>query len=145
VPPVPTITKNWDASANTASHGSGAREHMPMVIKIAPFWLSCCSYSTELSQEDMSLISRHGISEIRTDCSDVATPPTQTPQCRGKEKGQGGFTTGRKNVALGNSSLCIYFNAAKQQITLQKISPMEGALDLFSAGGAEFELMPLIG
>jgi len=37
-----------------------------------------------------------------------------------------------------------YLSAVKQQITLQKTSPVEGALQLFSAGGAEFEVTPLI-
>jgi len=41
--------------------------------------------------------------------------------------------------------LCIYLNAEKQQITLQKISPVEGALEWFSAGGPEFEATPLPG
>jgi len=35
--------------------------------------------------------------------------------------------------------------AAKQHITLQKIAPVEGAFELFSAGGPEFEVTPQAG
>jgi len=36
--------------------------------------------------------------------------------------------------------LCIYLNAVKQQITLQKISPVEGDLELFFAGAKNLKL-----